>query len=77
MSGGESFNMAEEFADVDFNEARLEKRFVRTMETLSRQPDKSIWASSKNRAEAKAIYNLVGNEKFDRNEILKAHREGT
>jgi hypothetical protein len=24
MSGGESFNMAEEFADVDFNEARLE-----------------------------------------------------
>jgi hypothetical protein len=44
MSGGESFNMAEEFADVDFNEARLEKRFVRTMETLSRQPGGSIWA---------------------------------
>jgi hypothetical protein len=36
MSGGESFNMAEEFAGVDFNEAGLEKRFVRTMETLSR-----------------------------------------
>jgi hypothetical protein len=52
MVGGESFNMAEEFAGVDFNEARLEKRFVRTMETLSRQPDKSIWASSSNRAEA-------------------------
>jgi hypothetical protein len=69
--------MAEEFADVDFNEARLEKRFVRTMETLSRQPDKSIWASSGNRAEAKAIYNMAGNEKFDRDEILKAHREGT
>jgi hypothetical protein len=52
MSGGESFNMAEEFA--------LEKRFVRTMETLSRQPGDSIWASSENRAEAKAIYNMVG-----------------
>jgi hypothetical protein len=26
---------------------------------------------------SKAIYNLVGNEKFDRNEILKAHRERT
>jgi hypothetical protein len=38
MSGGESFNTTEEFADVDFNEARLEKRFVRTMETLSKQP---------------------------------------
>jgi hypothetical protein len=68
MSGGKSFNMAEEFADVDFNEARLEKRLVRTMETLSRQPGNSIWASSENRAEAKAIYNMLGNEKFDRDE---------
>ncbi|MDR1251673.1 MAG: transposase, partial [Treponema sp.] len=46
--------MAEEFAGVDFNEARLEKRLVRTMETLSKQPGNSIWASSENRAEAKA-----------------------
>jgi hypothetical protein len=69
--------MAEEFAGVDFNEARLEKRLVRTMATLSKQPDKSIWASGENRAEAKAIYNMAGNEKFDRNEILRAHREGT
>jgi hypothetical protein len=77
MAQEKSFDMAEEFADVDFNEARLEKRFVRTMETLSKQPGSSIWASSKNRAEAKAMYNMAGNEKFDRNEILKAHREGT
>jgi hypothetical protein len=69
--------MAEEFADVDFNEARLEGRFVRTMETLSRQPGNSIWTSAENRAEAKAIYNMLGNEKFDRGEILKAHRNGT
>jgi hypothetical protein len=44
--------MAEEFAEVDFNEARLEMRFVRTMETLSKRPGSSIWASSENRAEA-------------------------
>jgi hypothetical protein len=69
--------MAEEFADVDFNGARLEKRLVRTMETLSKQPGNSIWASSENRAEAKAVYHMLGNEKFDRDEILKAHREGT
>jgi hypothetical protein len=77
MAGGESFDMAAEFADVDFNDARLVKRLIKTMGTLSKQPDKSIWASSGSRAEAKAIYNMVGNEKFDRNEILKAHREGT
>jgi hypothetical protein len=77
MAGGENFNTAEEFAGVDFNEARLEKRFVRTMETLSRQPDKSMRASNGNRAGAKAVYNMAGNEKFDRNEILRAHRERT
>jgi hypothetical protein len=55
----------------------MEKRFVQTMETLSKQPGGSIWASSENRAEAKAIYHMLGNEKFDRDEILKAHREGT
>jgi hypothetical protein len=77
MSGEESFNMAEEFADVDFNGARLGKRLVRTMETLSKQPGNSIWASSGNRAEPKAIYPMRGNEKFDRDEILKAYREGT
>jgi hypothetical protein len=77
MSGGKNFNMTEEFADADFNEARLEERFVRTMETLSRQPGNSIWTSAENRVEAKAIYNLLGNEKFDRDEIIKAHRNGT
>ncbi|MDR1955827.1 MAG: transposase, partial [Treponema sp.] len=49
MSGEKSFNRAEEFADVDFNEARLEKRFARTMETLSKQPGNSIWTSAENR----------------------------
>jgi hypothetical protein len=50
--------MAEEFADVDFNEERLEKRFRKTIETLSKDPRKSIYGSSANRAEAKAIYCL-------------------
>jgi hypothetical protein len=52
MAGGDTFNMAEEFADVDFNEERLEKRFRQTMETLSKDPQKSIYGSSANRAEA-------------------------
>jgi hypothetical protein len=66
--------MAEEFADVDFNEERLEKRFRQTMETLSKDPQKSIYGSSRNRAETKAIYNLLGNDTFNKSEILGAHR---
>ncbi|GMO51549.1 MAG: hypothetical protein Pg6C_16370 [Treponemataceae bacterium] len=46
MAGGEDFNMAEEFAAADFHEERLEKRFRRTMETLAKDPGKSILASS-------------------------------
>jgi hypothetical protein len=77
MAERDTFTIAEEFADVDFNEERLEKRFRQTMETLSKDPQKSIYASSANRAEAKAIYNLLGNDKFNTSEILRAHRAAT
>jgi hypothetical protein len=77
MAQGTSFNREEEFAEVDFHSIRLEQRFVRTMETLIRQPDASIWEASKDRAEAKAIYRMLGNESFDREEIARAHREVT
>jgi hypothetical protein len=77
MAGGETFNLVEEFANIDFNEERREKRFRRTMETLANQPEKSVYGSSANRAEAKAIYAMIGNEKFDTGEILAAHRTAT
>jgi hypothetical protein len=77
MGNGVGLKMGEEFADLDFNSSRLEQRFIRTMETLSKQPDKSIWFCSENRAEAKAIYRLLGNENLDREEVLRAHREAT
>jgi hypothetical protein len=44
--------MEEEFAGLDFHSFRLEERFVRTMETLIRQPGASIWEASEDRAEA-------------------------
>jgi len=77
MAGKQTFDMEDEFKGLDFNSNRLEKRFIRTMETLSKQPDKSIWFCSENRAEAKAIYRLLGNESLDREEVLRTHREAT
>jgi len=52
MENGTGLQMGEEFAGLDFNPKRLEKRFTRTMETLAGQPGKSIWPGSENRAEA-------------------------
>ena len=77
MAHKQTFNMEDEFSGLDFNSRRLEKRFIRTMETLSQQPDKSIWFCSENRAEAKAIYRLLSNDVLDRVEVLRAHREAT
>jgi hypothetical protein len=75
MAQEKSFDMAEEFADIDFHSVRLEDRFVRTMETLAKQPDKSVREASEDRAEAKAVYRMPGNKDFDREEIIRAHRE--
>jgi hypothetical protein len=77
MSGGEEFKLAEEFAGIDFNSKRLEVRFIRTMETLSKEPGASIWSASENRAESKAIYNMLGNERFDIREVIKRERTAT
>jgi hypothetical protein len=75
MAQGKSFDTGKEFAGLDFHSSRLEGRFVRTMETLCKQPDKSIWEASKDRAETKAIYRMLGNGGIDREETLRAHRE--
>jgi hypothetical protein len=43
MAAGKRFDMEEKFAGWDFHSSRLEDRFIQTMETLFKQPDKSIW----------------------------------
>jgi hypothetical protein len=77
MAAGKTFDMEEEFVGIDFNSARLEKRFRRVMKTLARQPGESIWRCGANRAESKAIYNMLGNERFDNAEILREHQAAT
>jgi hypothetical protein len=52
IAAHKEFDMSAEFAGLDFHSIRLEERFIRTMETLIKQPDKSIWEASENRAEA-------------------------
>ena len=41
------------------------------------QPDKSIWGASENLAQAKGIYRMLANENFDKQEIIRVHREAT
>ena len=64
-----------EFETLKFKSARLERRFKMVMSDLSEQPDKSIWLASGSRANAKAVYRLIANEKCEKESILRAHRE--
>jgi hypothetical protein len=52
MAAGKCFDMEEEFAGLDFHPIRLEDRFIQTMETLFKKPDKSIRKAGENQAEA-------------------------
>jgi hypothetical protein len=65
----------EEFKTLDFKSERLEKRFMKTMTDLSEQPDKSIWLASGSRANAKAVYRMLNNEKCTKDSILSSHRD--
>jgi hypothetical protein len=59
-----------EFQTINFGSKRLEKRFLKVMSDLSEEPEKSIWLSSGSRANAKAAYRMLGNEKFAKKSIL-------
>ena len=67
--------VAEEFASLKLNSVRLERRFKMVMSDLSEQPDKSIWLASRSRANAKAVYRMLANEKCNKESILRAHRK--
>ena len=47
------------------------------MITLTTNPDESIAAASKDKAEAKAIYRLLQNEKLTEEVILSTHKKQT
>ena len=65
-----------EFQTINFGSKRLEKRFLKAMSDLSEEPEKSI-LSSGSRANAKAAYRMLGNEKFTKESILAAHKDTT
>lgn len=64
---------AEEFADLDLRDKRLNERAIKMMEDFARQPMASIPAACGGWAETQAAYRLLGNEKVHWQEILAPH----
>lgn len=67
--------VAKEFKTLSFKSERLESRFQMVMSDLSDQPDKSIWLATGSRANAKAVYRMLANDKVDKESIISAHRD--
>ena len=68
---------SEEFGNLAINCGRLIKRFIKTMITLSKNINGSIANSSEDKAEAKAIYRLLGNEKITEEVVIDSHKKAT
>lgn len=82
MTTLENFNnrnnwVYEEFNNLAIDCGRLIKRFIKTMVTISEKINESIAGASENKAEAKAIYRLIGNEKITKDVVLDSHKNAT
>ena len=60
----------EDFAYVDFGDKRLNARLRIAVENSTQSAEGSILGSGEGRSEAKAFYRLLGNEKFNMEELL-------
>lgn len=68
---------AEEFDGICFNDKRLNERWIKTADLLSRQPLAPINKACDDWANTKAAYRMFDNEKIEIDEVLRVHREKT
>jgi len=67
----------QEFAGLDFKDARLHERLVRIADALSAQPLAPISAACQDWAAVKAAYRFFDNEKVSAEQILEPHFQRT
>jgi hypothetical protein len=68
---------AEELAEVDLGDKRLNTRLMKICDTFSESPESPINQACADWAETKAAYRFFQNENVDVHEILAAHRRKT
>ena len=66
-----------EFDDVELGDPRRSKRLPRIVEQFAKHPNLSFPRMFSSEAELEAAYRFFGNEAFDYDDLLEAHREHT
>lgn len=74
QSSSDYFN--KHFGNIDFGSKRIDNRFILSMCMLAQNPDQSILMATGSRSNAKAIYRMLANDKFDTEVIIRSHLEG-
>jgi hypothetical protein len=65
MNEGKIQRPKDDFAGVDYGDIRLNKRLETAVENSTKNAEKSILSSGEGRSDAKAFYRLLGNDRFD------------
>lgn len=69
--------ISQELGHAQFNDKRLNKRFLKVAYELAEKPDKSIHSASLDWASTKAAYRFFDNENVESSKILEPHFEST
>lgn len=77
MSNSISSWIEDEFNTINFNDPRLNKRFLKVATELSNRPQDSIHSASVDWAATKAAYRFFDNNSVESNKILSPHFEST
>lgn len=72
-----TFCFKEEFCDLNFGDQRLKQRFMKVIEGINKQPHGVIKRTQNSWADMVGAYRMLGNDRVEREEILRAHREQT
>src|SRR6266404_4334855 len=72
-----TFCFKEEFGDLNFGDERLNKRFMTVIESINKQPHGVIKRTQKSWTDMVGAYRMLTNERVERDEILRVHREQT
>jgi len=72
-----SESVLSEVKRADFGDVRLNRRLEKLVDELSQQPNHSIPAATKGRAEMEAAYRFCDNPKVTPDKILEPHRQAT
>ena len=68
---------ATEFASIDLNDKRLDRRCLKLAEDLGRQPSASINQACEDWADSKAAYRFFDNEQVKPEGVLSPHTQRT